>query len=145
MQMRTAFSTIPKPPLDHGILGLILPNLWSVSVAIELSQNPIITQLEEDLLGSFGSFPEQIYLISVGGDKYACNNAELKDNQVVNGLACFPGEVDANHYMGMLAGLTGSVVQKSFEEAREIAKSKPILDALFLFNLGQIVEVHFVR
>lgn len=114
-------------------------------MAIELSNNPLITSLEEDLLGGFGGFPDHIYLISVGDGKYAANNATLPDGESINGLACFPTLDDATTYMGLLAGLSGDTVKKTFEEARQIAKSKEVLHAMFLFDGGRIVEIHFVR
>jgi hypothetical protein len=101
--------------------------------------------LEEDLLGGFGGFPDRLFLISVGNGKYASNNATLPDGQNINGLACFPSADDGVQYMGMLSGLSGDLVGKSFEEARQIAISKPVLSALFLFLDGHIVEVHYVR
>jgi hypothetical protein len=101
--------------------------------------------LEEFQLEGYGGFPNQLYLISVGPDKYAANNATLPDGQNVNGLACFPDPDEATTYMGLLAGLNGEIVAKSFEEAREIAKNKPVLSCLFLFVGGKIVEVHYVR
>ncbi len=103
-----------------------------------------ITLIEEEL-GAFGGFPDRLFLLSVGADKYAANNVTLPDGQNVNGLACFPSGDDASVYMGMLAGLSGEIVGKSFEEAREIAKSKPVLSCLLLFVDGKIVEVHYVR
>jgi hypothetical protein len=101
--------------------------------------------LEESELGGFGGFPDRLYLISVGEGKFAANNATLPDGENVNGLACFPDPDEATTYMGLLAGLSGEIVTKSFEEAREIAKSKPVLSCLFLFVGGKIVEVHYVR
>ena len=112
---------------------------------IETIENPLITSLEQDMLGAFGNFPDNLLLISMGGDKYAANNATLPDGQSVNGLACFPTPDDAITYSGLLQGLDGEFVKKTFAEAREIAQSKPVLDALFLFVDGKIVEVHFVR
>ncbi|MER3496828.1 MAG: hypothetical protein C4320_08755 [Armatimonadota bacterium] len=112
---------------------------------MELLDSPVITPLEEDLLGSAGGFPNSLLLIQIGTDKYAANNATLADGQSVNGLACFPTPDDAATYAGLLAGLDGEFVKKSFDEARDIAKSKPTLDAMFLFVDGKIVEVHFVR
>lgn len=113
-------------------------------MAITLDR-PLDTTLEEDLLGGFGGFPDRVFLISVGGDKYAANNATLPDGQKVDGLACFPSADDATTYMGLLAGLNGEIVGKSFEEARQIAISKPKLQCLFLFVDGHIAEVHWVR
>lgn len=101
--------------------------------------------LEEFELEGYGGFPNQLYLISMGGDKYAANNATLPDGQNVNGLACFPDPDEATTYMGLLAGLSGEIVSKSFEEAREIAQGKPSLSCLLLFVGGKIVEVHYVR
>lgn len=101
--------------------------------------------LEEIELGGIGGFGDRVFLISVGDGKFAANNATLPDGQNVNGLACFPSADDATTYMGLLAGLNGDIVQKSFEEAREIAKSKPALSCLFLFVDGKIADVHFVR
>jgi len=111
----------------------------------QLIDNPSGTILEEIQLGGYGGFPDSLFLISVGGDKYACNNATLPDGQVLDGLATFPDADEATTYMGLLAGLNGEIVRKSFEQAREIAKSKPRLSCLFLFVGGHIVEVHFVR
>lgn len=101
--------------------------------------------LDEFELGGYGGFGDRIFLITVGDNKYAANNATLPDGQNVNGLACFPNMDDATTYMGLLAGLNGEIVGKSFEEAREIAKSKPALSCLFLFVDGKIVDVHYVR
>jgi hypothetical protein len=111
----------------------------------DLVDNPIINQLDEAMLEGFGGFPNQLFLISAGGDRYAANNATLPDGQTINGLASFPDPDEATTYMGMLAGLNGEIVSKTFEEAREIAVSKPILMCLFLFVGGRIADVHWVR
>lgn len=101
---------------------------------------------EEEMLGGFGGFPDSLFLIDVGGGKYACNNVTpLGEEKPINGLACFPDPDEATSYMGLLAGLSGDIVQKSFEEAREIALSKPILNSLVLFVATKIVEIHWVR
>lgn len=101
---------------------------------------------EEELLGGFGGFPDRLYLINVGGDKYACNNiTPTGEEKAINGLACFPDPDEATSYMGLLAGLSGEIVSKSFEEAREIAIGKPILNAMILFVGTRIVEIHWVR
>lgn len=101
--------------------------------------------LDEAMLGGFGGFPDRLFLISVGENRYAANNVTLPDQQNVNGLACFPSADDATTYMGLLAGLSGEIVGKSFEEAREIAISKPVLSCMLLFDGGRIVDVHWVR
>lgn len=108
------------------------------------SQTGGITLIEEEL-GGFGGFPDRLYLISVGNDKFAANNATAPDGTSLDGLACFPSPDDATTYMGLLAGLNGEIVSKSFEEARDIAKGKPRLNCLLLFVGGHIVEIHHVR
>ncbi len=110
-----------------------------------VESGPLGLTLDESMLGGFGGFPDRLFLISVGGDRFACNNATLPDGQNINGLACFPSADDATTYMGLLGGLSGDIVGKSFEEAREIAIGKPVLSALFLFFDGKIVEVHYIR
>lgn len=111
----------------------------------EILDNPSGITLIEGELGGFGGFPDKLFLISVGGDKYAANNATAPDGTPLDGLACFPSPDDATTYMGLLAGLSGDIVGKTFEEAREIAKGKPKLNCLLLFVAGHIVEIHFVR
>ena len=108
-------------------------------------ERPLDLTLSEELLEGYDSFPDKVFLISVGNGKYACNNATLTDGQQINGLACFPSLDDGDTYMGLLSGLSGELVAKTFEEAREIAISKPDLSALFLFQGGRIVDVHYVR
>ncbi len=111
----------------------------------ETIENPLGTVLEESMLGGFGGFPDKVYLIGVGGERYAANNATLPDGQTVDGLATFPDPDEATTYMGLLAGLNGEIVSKTFEEARNITISKPRLMCMFLFAGGRIVDVHWVR
>jgi len=111
----------------------------------QIIQNPAPSFIEEVEYEGFGDFPNALFLISMGDDKYAANNANLPDGQNLNGLASFPNADEATTYMGLLAGLSGDIVSKSFEEAREIAKSKPKLSCIFLFVGGKIVDVHYVR
>ncbi|MFI5384933.1 MAG: hypothetical protein ACHQ50_02325 [Fimbriimonadales bacterium] len=112
---------------------------------LQTTANPSGITLIEEELGGFGGFPDKLFLISVGDDLYAANNATAPDRTILDGLACFPSPDDATTYMGLLAGLSGEIVAKSFEEAREIAKGKPKLNCLLLFLAGHIVEIHFVR
>jgi hypothetical protein len=112
---------------------------------IETIDNPLITSLEDDLLGAFGNFPDSLLLIALGNGKYAANQADTPDGQKINGLACFPNVEEAISYTNDLKGLNGEFERKSFAEAREIAQSKPILHAMFLFVEQKIVEIHFVR
>ncbi len=114
-------------------------------MAIEILENPLITSLEDDLWESISSFPNELYLISVGDSKYACNNATTPDGMTVNGLSCFPSIDDATSYMAVPGMLSGDTKRVTFDEAREIAKGKPVLDSLLLWDAARIVEIHFVR
>jgi hypothetical protein len=111
----------------------------------QIIDSPGGINLEEFMAEGYGSFPNQLYLISVGEDKYACNNATLPDGQNADGLATFPDPDEATTYMGLLAGLNGEIVAKSFEEARDIVKAKDRLTCMFLFVAGKIVEIHYVK
>lgn len=102
--------------------------------------------IEREKLGGFGAFPENILLISIGGGKYACNcGHSIPDKMPVDGLACFPTQEDATIYMSLPAGLSGETVPKTFNEAREIAKSKPHLNCLMLFVEGKIRALHWLK
>lgn len=114
-------------------------------MAIELLENPLISSFDEGMWESISNFPDEIYLISVGDGKYACNNASTPDGMVVNGLSCFPSVDDAIGYMAQPGMLSGDTKRVSFEDARQIAKGKPILDSLLLWDNSRIVEIHFVR
>lgn len=105
---------------------------------------PDFFTLDEELAEGYSQFPGEIYLLSVGDGKYAANNVTIAD-VTHNGLATFPSMDDTIVYTGLLAGLNGSPVRKTFEEARAIAVSKPTLDCMFLFVDGKIVDIHFVR
>jgi hypothetical protein len=98
-------------------------------------------------LGGFGQFPAQVFVIKVEDGKYAANNATLPDGFTFDGLACFRERTDATAYMELpnQRGISGEVVSLSFEDARSIAKSKPMLTGLLLFVRGTIVEFHFVK
>lgn len=100
--------------------------------------------LDEVLGENFSGFPNDLYLLSMGDGKYAANNVTMGD-VTHNGLATFPSLDDVTVYTGLLAGLNGDPVRKTFEEARQIAISKPVLDCVFLFVDGHVADVHFVR
>jgi hypothetical protein len=108
-------------------------------------QNPTPTILDELQSEGYGGFPDKLFVIKVGEDRYACNNATLPDGQNADGLATFPDPDEATTYMGLLAGLSGEIVKTTFEEAREIVKRKDKLACIFLFLAGKIVDVHYVK
>lgn len=96
---------------------------------------------------SYGHFPGRVYLIQVSEGMYAANNVTLADQTSINGLAAFPSPDDATTYMSldMAKGISGDLVAKSFEEARQIAIDKPKLHAVLLFVDGRVVDIAFVR
>ncbi len=116
--------------------------MGSMSHTVAQPGSIILDELE---LGGYGGFGDRVFMIHAGENKYAANNVTLPDGQNMNGLACFPSADDATTYMGLLAGLSGEIVGKTFEEAREIAKSKPVIGCLLLFVAGKIVDVHYVK
>lgn len=112
-----------------------------------LDDGPTTVVLEEELLGGVGAFGDRVFLIHVGENRFAANNVTLPDGQMINGLATFPSADDAVSYMGldMARGIAGDIVQRSFEEARQIAISKPKLHAVLLFADNRVIDIHFVR
>ena len=94
---------------------------------------------------TFTNFGQSSNLVTVEEGKYACNNATTPDGMTVNGLSCFPSVDDALSYMSQPGMLRGETKRVSFEDAREIAKGKPVLDSLLLWDSSRIVEIHFVR
>ncbi|MEQ1821145.1 MAG: hypothetical protein ABL949_01415 [Fimbriimonadaceae bacterium] len=112
---------------------------------MRLEELPTSFTLDESMLEGYGGFPDSLFLIEVGSEKFAANNVTLPDGQVINGLATFPSPDDATTYMGMLAGLSGDIVGRSFEDARQIAISKPVLSCVLLFAEGRIIDICYVR
>ncbi|MEQ1933055.1 MAG: hypothetical protein ABL962_04140 [Fimbriimonadaceae bacterium] len=112
---------------------------------LRLDETPTHFTLDESVLEGYGGFPESLFLIAVGPEKFAANNITLPDGDKINGLATFPSPDDATSYMGMLAGLSGEIVGRSFEEARQIAISKPVLACVLLFAEGRIIDICYVR
>lgn len=87
-------------------------------------------------------FPETLFLIHyVSGDKWGCFAfGEL------HGLACFRTENNAHEFADWI-DLTGmQIVSKTFDEAREIAKSRPmpIVCMMLLDDLDDPV-IHYVK
>lgn len=112
-----------------------------------LDQAPLGISLEEDMLEGHGLFGDRIYLIKVGENLYAANNVSLPDGQQINGLAAFLTPDDATSYMklDMARGISGEIQGKAFEDARQLAISKPKLSAILLFAANHIIDVCWVR
>jgi hypothetical protein len=102
------------------------------------------TQIEP-LVGGFGKFPENFYLIRVEEDKFASNNATAPDGSSLDGLACFPTLEDVEVYTCSEKGIGGVGVPTTWDEARDLAKCKPQLNSLLLFRKDKIVDFHYVQ
>jgi hypothetical protein len=110
-----------------------------------LDRPGIITDETPDLDDLHG-FPESVCLIEVQPGKYAANNGTTPppDPMVIDGIACFHNEASANAYMKSEKGISGNVVPKTFQEAREIALSKaPKIKGLFLMVGDHIAAIHY--
>ncbi len=98
--------------------------------------------LEMPLLGLETEFPDKIYVLhhpSTG--KYGCYCY-----QGIHGVACFSSEAGAFRFAEWidLSGMTS--VECSFDEAREIAKSRPLpIVALMLLDSMNDPKIHYVR
>jgi len=101
--------------------------------------------VEKEALVSLGRFPENIWMISLADGLFAANNATLPDARFINGLACFLSGDEAHLYIEAHPEMSGDPKQWTFNECREIAKSRPVIDALLLFVKVKIIEVHFIR
>jgi hypothetical protein len=101
---------------------------------------------DDDILGGDDSFPSAVVMISLGGGKYAAVNTTTTgpDPMTVGLIAVFPSEEEAE-FWGETFGLKGDLVTKSFEEAREIAVSKPTIHGLGLQYQARTVTIHWVR
>jgi hypothetical protein len=95
------------------------------------------------LLGLENEFPDKVHvLFHPASKRYGCYC-----HDGVHGLACFSNESGAFRFAEHIDHLTGmAVLEVDFEEAREIAKNRPmpIISLMLLDNLSQ-PQIHFVR
>lgn len=100
----------------------------------------------DDVLGAPGDFPNALIMISLGGGKYAANNATTPgpDPMDVNILVVFTTEEEAEKWEAKWK-LTGEHVSKNFEEARAIALSKSNVFGLGLQINANTAIIHWVR
>lgn len=98
--------------------------------------------LTKPLLGLDCEFPDALYLLfQPTSQKYGCYC-----HGGVHGLACFSSESAAFRFAELI-DLNGMIAQKtSFDEAREIAKERPMpVNALMLLDSITNPVIHFVR
>ncbi len=94
------------------------------------------------LLGLENGFPDQVYVLHHSPTKrYGCYC-----HQGVHGLACFSKQQGAYDF-GKSIDLDGlSIMQLSFDEAREVAKERPmpVTSMMLLDDLSNPI-IHYVR
>lgn len=98
--------------------------------------------LELPILGIDTDFPESLYVLHHGSTgKYGCYCHDQ-----VHGLACFSTEQSAFRFAEWIDLSGMSTIEVSFDEAREIAKSRPLpIVSLMLLDRLTDPKIHFVR
>ncbi|MFN8219680.1 MAG: hypothetical protein U0S12_06060 [Fimbriimonadales bacterium] len=98
--------------------------------------------LDKAILGLVDAFPDRVFLLhhpSTG--KYGCYC-----HQGVHGLACFSAETGAFRFAEWIDLPGMSAVEVEFDEAREIAKARPLpVVSLMLLDKLDDPKIHFVR
>lgn len=95
--------------------------------------------LDHDLLK--GDFPDDLLLLKhPSKDKWACNTHEG-----ITGVAAFTNESSAIYFRGFV-DVPVEIVEASFEEAREIAKGRPmpVVSVMLLDNMDD-PKIHYVK
>lgn len=100
---------------------------------------------DKDELGNDSNFPDAVIMLFLGNDKYAAVNTVTTgpDPMTVNCLVCFASEKEVEVWEAKY--MTGEQVTKSFQEARELAISKPTIHGLALQVNGETRHIHWVR
>lgn len=101
---------------------------------------------DKDIIGNDSGFPDAVIMISMGGGKYGAVNATTPppDSMQAGCLACFATDKEAELWEAKYK-LNGTRVNKTFEEAREIAVSKPDVHGLALQVNANTAHIHWVR
>jgi hypothetical protein len=93
-------------------------------------------------------FPENLILINITGDTYACINTTpdpVNDPTFsVNAIVAFLDEEEANIYKAKWK-MSGKNVNKTFQEARKIAIAKETIQAIAVQRNGTTFQLHYVR
>lgn len=100
--------------------------------------------LDNPTIGGFDDFPDSVVIIEYSGGRHAVYC--VKQPEEIHGVACFSNEGRAVLFTERVSVTGGKTVTMSFDDAREIAKSKsaPIV-ALILVDDWENPKVHFVR
>ena len=93
-------------------------------------------------LAGLDEFPDDLFVLhhSATG-KYGCFCHEG-----IHGLACFSSEVAAFRFAELIEDAGMSSVELSFDEAREVAKARPLpVVALMLLDSLLSPKIHYIR
>lgn len=98
--------------------------------------------LTAPVLGIENDFPEQLFLLfHPGTGKYGCYC-----HNGVHGVACFTSEAGAFRFAEWIDLSGMSSVEVPFDEAREIAKQRPLpIVSLMLLDRMTDPQIHYVR
>jgi hypothetical protein len=100
---------------------------------------------DNTVLGNDPSFPDAVIMLSLGGNKFAAVNVTTigPEPMTVGLLVCFATEQEAEIWEAQY--MTGEHVNKEFQQARDIAVSKPNVYGLALQQGARTVSIHWVR
>lgn len=106
----------------------------------------LIDTQDSDIIDTPSDFPDAVIMISLGAGKYAAVNATTPalDPMDVNVIAVFANDKEAEAWEQKWK-LTGERVNKKFNEARDIAVSKPNVYGLGLQVNANTAVIHWVR
>ena len=116
---------------------------------IELLDPKVIEESSNELEGQSG-FPDTIFVIAFGNNKFAAVNATTPkpDPMDLELLSSFITEPEAKTYLENTASQLppgGEVKSMLFEEFRDIAKSKPSIKGIALWIKGRIALIHYTN
>ncbi len=137
---------------NASLLKLELLVQFGVHSLCRLSRSTTMAQLfESPLIASLleSDFPDELWLITLdrNANKHLCLRAEnVPGYDVVHGVACAKSQEDAQK-IAAYYHFPGDTVCLSFEEARELAKTKPdpIAGLLLEDGEGNCIAFHFVK
>ena len=102
----------------------------------------MVGTLQEPLLGLGEEIPATVYVsFHSSTGRYGCYC-----HQGIHGLACFSTEFGAENFTKWIELPGMAVVELSFDEAREVAKTRPLpVVALMLLDQMDQPKIHYVR
>jgi hypothetical protein len=98
--------------------------------------------LSAPFVGLDNEFPDRLHVLHhPSSGKYGCYC-----HQGVHGLACFSTEIGAVRFSEHIDRSAMAIVEVSFDEAREIAKARPMpIVSLMLLDRMDDPLIHYVR